>query len=67
MIDMTDHRPLVALAPVIGLAADCVSHVIAARIIRGRNPYPALAVGASRSSGSTSSPRSPSPSATSTS
>jgi hypothetical protein len=46
MIDMTDHRPLVALAPVIGLAADCVSHVIAARMIRGRNPYPALAVGA---------------------
>ena len=46
MIDMTDHRPLVALAPVMGLAADCVSHVIAARIIRGHNPYPALAVGA---------------------
>lgn len=43
---MTDHRPLVALAPVIGLAVYCVSHVVAARIIRGRNPYPALAVGA---------------------
>lgn len=43
---ITDHRPLVALAPVIGLAAYCVSHVVAARIIRGRNPYPALAVGA---------------------
>jgi hypothetical protein len=37
---------LVALAPVIGLAADCVCHVVAARIIRGRNPYPALALGA---------------------
>jgi hypothetical protein len=43
---MTDHRPFVALAPVIGLAVYCVSHVVAARIIRGRNPYPALAVGA---------------------
>lgn len=41
-----DHRPLVALAPVLGLAAYCLSHVVAARIIRGRNPYPALAVGA---------------------
>ena len=43
---MTEHLPFVALAPVIGLAVYCVSHVAAARIIRGRNPYPALAVGA---------------------
>lgn len=41
-----DHRPLVALAPVIGLAVYCVSHVVTARIIRGRSPYPALAIGA---------------------
>jgi hypothetical protein len=46
VMNITDHRPLVALAPVIGLATYCVSHVITARIIRGRNPYPALAVGA---------------------
>ena len=43
---MTDHHPLVALAPVIGLAVNCVSHVVAARISRGRNPYPALAIAA---------------------
>lgn len=43
---MADHRPLVALAPVIGLAVYSVGHVIAARLIRGRNPYPALAIGA---------------------
>lgn len=43
---MSDSRPLVALAPVIGLAVYCVCHVIAARTIRGRNPYPALAIGA---------------------
>jgi len=43
---MTDHRPLVALAPVIGLAVYCVGHIVAARLIRGRNPYPALAIGA---------------------
>jgi len=46
IIDTTDHRPLVALAPVLGLAVYCVSHVITARIIRGRSPYPALAIGA---------------------
>ena len=46
LLGITDHRPLVALAPVIGLAAYCLSHVITARIIRGRNPYPALAIGA---------------------
>ena len=46
LLGITDHRPLVALAPVIGLAAYCVSHVITARIIRGRSPYPALAIGA---------------------
>jgi len=45
-IALIDHRPQVALAPVLGLAAYCVSHVVAARIIGGRNPYPALAVGA---------------------
>lgn len=43
---MADHRPLVALAPVIGLAVYCVGHILAARLIRGRNPYPALALGA---------------------
>ena len=43
---MADHRPLVALAPVIGLAVYCVGHILAARLIRGRNPYPALAIGA---------------------
>ena len=43
---MADHRPLVALAPVIGLAVYCVGHIVAARLIRGRNPYPALAIGA---------------------
>lgn len=43
---MTDHRPLVALAPVIGLALYCVGHIVAARLIRGRNPYPALVIGA---------------------
>ncbi len=43
---MADHRPLVALAPIIGLAVYCVGHIIAARLIRGRNPYPALAIGA---------------------
>ena len=46
LLGITDHRPLVALAPVIGLAAYCVSHVVTARIIRGRSPYPALAIGA---------------------
>ena len=43
---MADHRPLVALAPVIGLAVYCVGHILTARLIRGRNPYPALAIGA---------------------
>lgn len=43
---MTDLRPLVALAPVIGLAACGVVHVVASRLIRGRGPYPPLAVGA---------------------
>lgn len=43
---MDDHRPLVALAPVIGLAVYCMAHIIAARLIRGRSPYPALAIGA---------------------
>ena len=43
---MADHRPLVALAPVVGLAAYCLGHILAARLIRGRNPYPALAIGA---------------------
>jgi uncharacterized membrane protein YjfL (UPF0719 family) len=46
LIGITDHRPLVALAPVLGLAVYCVAHVIVARIIRGRSPYPALAMGA---------------------
>jgi len=43
---MADHRPLVALAPVIGLVVYCVCHILAARLIRGRNPYPALSIGA---------------------
>jgi hypothetical protein len=43
---MADSYPLVALAPVIGLAVDCATHILAARLIRGRNPYPALAIGA---------------------
>jgi hypothetical protein len=43
---MADYRPLVALAPVVGLAVYCVGHIVAARLIRGRNPYPALALGA---------------------
>lgn len=42
---MADHRPLVALAPIIGLAVASVGHIVAARVIRGRNPYPALALG----------------------
>ena len=46
MLGITNHRPLVAVAPVLGLAVYCLTHVVAARIIRGRNPYPALAVGA---------------------
>ena len=46
LLGITDHRPLVALAPVLGLAAYCVSHIVTARIIRGRSPYPALAIGA---------------------
>ena len=47
IINNADYRLLVALAPVLGLAVYCVSHVITARIIRGRSPYPALAIGAS--------------------
>jgi hypothetical protein len=43
---MADYRLLVAVAPVIGLAVYCLGHIIAARLIRGRNPYPALAIGA---------------------
>jgi hypothetical protein len=46
LVEMTDHRPIVAIAPVLGLATDCVTHVLVARIIRGRSPYPALTVGA---------------------
>jgi len=43
---MPDTRPLVSLAPLFGLAAYAAVHLIAARIIRGRGPYPALAIGA---------------------
>jgi hypothetical protein len=46
MIDAIDPRPLLALAPVIGLAVYCGTHIVAARCFRGRNPYPALAIGA---------------------
>jgi hypothetical protein len=45
-LGLADHRAFVVLAPVFGLAVYCVGHVLAARIIRGRSPYPALAVGA---------------------
>jgi hypothetical protein len=41
-----DNRPLVALAPVIGLAVYCAAHIVAARFVRDRSPYPALAIGA---------------------
>ena len=43
---MNDYYPLVAIASVIGLAVDCVTHIVAARLVRGHSPYPALAVGA---------------------
>lgn len=43
---MTDHRAIVGLAPVIGLAVYCVGHILVARRMRDRNPYPALAIGA---------------------
>jgi hypothetical protein len=43
---MPETRPLLALAPVMGLAAYVAVHLFMARIIRGRGPYPALAVGA---------------------
>lgn len=43
---MAVERAVVALAPVIGLVVDCLAHIVAARLIRGRNPYPALVVGA---------------------
>lgn len=43
---MAFDRVLVAFAPVIGLAVYCATHIVAARCIRGHNPYPALAIGA---------------------
>jgi hypothetical protein len=43
---MTDLRPIVALAPVLGLAVGCFLHVAATRLVHGRGPYPPLAVGA---------------------
>ena len=43
---MTDPRPFIALAPVLGLAVSCLVHLAATRFIRGRGPYPPLAVGA---------------------
>lgn len=43
---MAVDRALVVFAPVIGLAACCLSHLVVARLIRGRGPYAALAVGA---------------------
>jgi hypothetical protein len=46
LLGTTDHRPFIAVAPVLGLAVYCLTHVVAARIIRGRSPYPALAIGA---------------------
>lgn len=46
LCQMADHRPLVVLAPVVGLAVYAASHLVAARLIRGRGPYPALALGA---------------------
>jgi hypothetical protein len=46
---MPDPRPLLAFAPIIGLVAYVAVHLIMARIIRGRGPYPALAIGAAAS------------------
>jgi hypothetical protein len=46
MIDTIAQRPLLALAPVIGLVVYCGTHIVTARVVRGRNPYPALAIGA---------------------
>lgn len=43
---MTNSSPIVALAPVVGLAMNCAVHVMVARIMRARSPYPALAAGA---------------------
>ena len=43
---MADERFVLAFAPVIGLAAYCLCHVVSARLIGGRNPYPALVLGA---------------------
>lgn len=43
---MNDHRPLLVLAPVIGLAIDCMTHIVAARLLRGRGPYASLTIAA---------------------
>lgn len=43
---MPDQLSLIVFAPVIGLAVYCLCHVVSARLIGGRNPYPALALGA---------------------
>jgi hypothetical protein len=42
---MVETGPMLAAAPVAGLAAYCVCHVLAARLLGSRSPYPALAVG----------------------
>lgn len=43
---MAGSSTSLALAPIIGLAAYCLTHIVAARLHRSRNPYPALAIGA---------------------
>lgn len=42
---MLETDPLLAVSPVVGLAAYCVTHVFLARIIASRSPYAALAFG----------------------
>lgn len=42
---MTESEPLLCLAPVCGLAAYCVAHVILSRAMPWRSPYPPLVSG----------------------
>lgn len=42
---MTESGPLLCMAPVCGLAAYCISHVIISRTIAPRSPYPPLVAG----------------------
>jgi len=43
---VTTSTPPIVIAPVIGLALDCLTHVVASRVLGGRRPYPALVAGA---------------------